>query len=220
MLPRRPLLAAAAGVGVTAATTTVDLFIPLLSRTHQLVGSVVNVDSDATTYAITCGPEVRKNVCFIGGTDSLTMVRGPSTVSLSFVDTQRIGKASAILTEEMICSSDSPSHGAACDVMRTETNAMGIQLGTFHTSIPDYEALVYPVTMTAGAEKLTSSPPTVKTGASLGPNPTMTVTNTAAGNPSSTSSTTSTSSIGNPAATQNTLLAAAAALIAGAALLL
>lgn len=61
-------------------STTIDLFLPMFDK-QKLVGSVVDADSTATTYAIACPSGANSDDC--GLSESQTVTQGPSTWALT-----------------------------------------------------------------------------------------------------------------------------------------
>lgn len=82
-MARRSLaMLALSSVALAAQTTTVSLILPLLDK-QKLVGSIVDVDSKATTFAIMCPSGVDRTEC--GLTSSQTIIQGPSTLSMKWI---------------------------------------------------------------------------------------------------------------------------------------
>ena len=74
-------LLAVVSTALAAQTTTVSLVFPLDSP-ETLYGSVINVDPEATTYAVACSSGADDLPCRILNTQ--TVVEGPSTVSIHY----------------------------------------------------------------------------------------------------------------------------------------
>lgn len=70
------LLTAACAIASAADTTSIDILI--LGDKQPLVGSVINVDSQATTVAIKCKPDTPSESCGLP-TEGATILQGPST---------------------------------------------------------------------------------------------------------------------------------------------
>lgn len=74
-MARSLALLALSGTAMAAQSTTVSLLLPVDPR--KLVGSVIGVDSAATTYACGCAPGVAADECFFKSSQTIT--QGPTT---------------------------------------------------------------------------------------------------------------------------------------------
>lgn len=75
-MARSLALLALSGAAMAAQATTVSLLLPAADP-QKLVGSVIGVDSAATTYAYGCAPGVAADDC--GFESSQTITQGPTT---------------------------------------------------------------------------------------------------------------------------------------------
>ncbi|KFG83900.1 hypothetical protein MANI_016816 [Metarhizium anisopliae] len=213
-----PLLAALAGSAVAAETTTVKILV--LGDESPFVGSVVNVDSSATTFAVQCPSGTPSDECGLppGGA---TITQGESTWQWSLgMSNSEMG----VLTQKANCKLDPSKDVAACKIEFTE----GSQVTSSEVTESGYKTSMFPVTITAGADKLSASPGASATnGGSNSASETATAKTTQASKTSKTSSTgeagqpgeaAATSTTGKnaaPAVTQNAVLAGVAAIVGG-----
>ncbi|KAK8931899.1 hypothetical protein VCV18_000428 [Metarhizium anisopliae] len=193
-----PLLAALASSAVAAETTTVKILV--LGDESPFVGSVVNVDSSATTFAVQCPSGTPSDEC--------GLPPGGATITQG----------------ETNCKLDPSKDVAACKIEFTE----GSQVTSSEVTESGYKTSMFPVTITAGADKLSASPGASATnGGSNSASETATAKTTQASKTSKTSSTgeagqpgeaAATSTTGKnaaPAVTQNAVLAGVAAIVGG-----
>lgn len=75
-MARSLALLALSGAAIAAQSTTVSLLLPAADP-QKLVGSVIGVDSAATTYAYGCAPGQPADKC--GFESSQTITQGPTT---------------------------------------------------------------------------------------------------------------------------------------------
>ncbi|KAH8836207.1 hypothetical protein DCS_00368 [Drechmeria coniospora] len=135
------VLVASAALAAAADRTTVSVFIPQ-SRPQPCDGSVVNVGAEATTYSFKCylaGTSITDY-----GVQTWHVAQGPSTWVLS---------DDAGLTEEGNCKLDAGKDVASCQATRSGTVSSTEMFG--------YKSSIYPVTITAGANKLPAAGATV-----------------------------------------------------------
>ncbi|EFY87547.1 hypothetical protein J3458_002151 [Metarhizium acridum] len=210
-----PLLAALAGSAVAAETTTVKILV--LGDESPLVGSVVNADSSATTFAVQCPSGTPSDECGLPP-DGATITQGESTWQWNYgMSNSELG----VFTQKANCKLDPSKDVAACSVEITE----GSQVTSSETTESGYKTSMFPVTITAGADKLSASPRASATNG--GSN---SVSETAAGKTTQASKTSSAGEVGKPgeaaatsttgknaapAVTQNAVLAGVAAIVGG-----
>ncbi|ODA76268.1 hypothetical protein RJ55_08113 [Drechmeria coniospora] len=183
---------------------------------QSLVGSVIAVDSQATTYAIGCAPDTPSDEC--GAPSSYTVAQGPSTWSLGIKDDPASGNA--IVTQDNLCKLDPEKDIAICTARLLRSLESDESESTILTTVTGYKSSMLPVTVTAGLDKLTPAPAASSTISNAASTTSSTATSTATSTTKGTvTSSTTTSGAAGPAATHNAILAGVAAGVAAAALL-
>ncbi|KHN95830.1 uncharacterized protein MAM_06192 [Metarhizium album ARSEF 1941] len=200
-------VAVLAGSAMAAETTTVSFLVP--GDKSPLVGSVVNVDSSATTLAVHCPSGTPSDECGLPQIGA-TITQGESTWEWNYGMSQsQLG----VFTQKANCKLDPSKHVAACTIDVTAASE-----GTStQTTVTGYETSMYPVTITAGAEKLSASPGgSARNGGSNSTSATATAASTASatGGSGTAAATTTTRNLA-PAMTQNAVLAGVAAIVGG-----
>lgn len=226
-MARSLALLAFSGAVLAAQTTTVSLLLPFADP-QPLVGSVIGVDSTATTYAYGCAPGTSEDDC--GFPSSETVTQGPSTWAFSMSYSAEGNSVS----EGGTCVLNTAKDAASCSMAFAQVTGGSIS-ATGSSGVEAFLTFQLPVTITAGLEKLKATP-----GASATDSSTPAPTNTGASQAAPTGSTsttlarqTSAASTGNstrtasstagPSSTnaagvvnaQNGLLAGVAALVGG-----
>ncbi|PKK47509.1 hypothetical protein CI102_6991 [Trichoderma harzianum] len=199
-------LLALSGAVMAAQSTTVSLLLPATDP-QKLVGSVIGVDSAATTYAYGCAPGVAADKC--GFESSQTITQGPTT----WIYTNTYGDAEGgHYTEGGHCKLSSAADVASCSMWMSATDSTGsITIVTSVGTASDFLSFQLPVTITAGLEKLQAAPGASATDSSAAAAPTNT--NTGA---SETSQTTAASSGANTSKSASSGPASTAASSSGA----
>ncbi|PNP52222.1 hypothetical protein THARTR1_07431 [Trichoderma harzianum] len=141
------LVALSSAAAVAAQSTTVSLLLPLADR-QKLVGSVIGVDSAATTYAYGCAPGTPSDDC--GFESSQTIAQGPTTWIYTNIYSDDEGVAS--------CKLSSAADVASCTAHVAATNSAGSVTSTGSVGTESFLSFQLPVTITAGLEKLQASP--------------------------------------------------------------
>ncbi|EGY13914.1 hypothetical protein HYQ45_014414 [Verticillium longisporum] len=222
-------LALLAVFGVAAAEEAViSLFIPLFAPNY-VVASVVDVGADETTFALACHSQVPQTEC--GISNPVQLVAGPSTMALTATLDYTSAPSMTITAD---CAINVDANEATC----TQYQAEGSMTYSESTVVSEIDAYYLPLTITAGAEKLTDVPAATTTPATL-PTATETSTGTSATPADSSSESSDESSVvagesstttaageavttteaGNtalPRMTQNAVLAGIAAVVGGA----
>ncbi|KAK4185087.1 hypothetical protein QBC35DRAFT_30493 [Podospora australis] len=198
-------LAAVSAAQQAATTSVTSLIMPMLGDDQTIWASVMSAGPDATQYFIACSPDMDDTEC--GLANGFTVVNGPSTLSVSM--------AMVTVTAAFSCKLD--GRNAVCTGSTTDVEEKTLDI--MSETMSNYSQFAYPVTITAGLEKLAAA-----TGGSVAPSTTGTGTGAAA--PTGTSggegagSGTSSSTAGVPRITGNAVVMGAAALVGGAAMLL
>ncbi|KAL6698036.1 hypothetical protein J3F84DRAFT_366329 [Trichoderma pleuroticola] len=146
------LVALSSAAAVAAQSTTVSLLLPLADR-QKLVGSVIGVDSAATTYAYGCAPGTPSDEC--GFESSQTIAQGPTTWIYTNIYSDDEGVR---YTEIASCKLSSAADVASCTAHVAATNAAGSVTSTGSVGTESFLSFQLPVTITAGLEKLRASP--------------------------------------------------------------
>ncbi|KAJ4864743.1 hypothetical protein T069G_01273 [Trichoderma breve] len=198
-MARSLALLALSGAAMAAQSTTVSLLLPATDP-QKLVGSVIGVDSAATTYAYGCAPGVAADKC--GFESSRTITQGPTT----WIYTNTYGDAEGgHYTEGGHCKLSSAADVASCTMSMSATDSTGsITSVTSVGTASDFLSFQLPVTITAGLEKLQAAPGASATDSSAAAAPTNS--NTSASETSQTTAAssganTSTSASSGPAST-------------------
>ncbi|RAL07583.1 putative GPI anchored cell wall protein [Aspergillus homomorphus CBS 101889] len=145
----------------TAATTTIDLFQPGEETIpyDDVEASIIDVNGDTTTVAIVCGPSAAASTC--GLHSPVTITEGPSTFTVSAVITSSTDGAEYTVTLVEDCDITSVTQGASCSISMDATVAFSGETTSYSTSgaasLPARLMKYAPVTVTAGAEKLSAS---------------------------------------------------------------
>ncbi|KAM4064518.1 hypothetical protein HRG_005115 [Hirsutella rhossiliensis] len=142
------LLAALAGAALAAdhSHTSVDVLL-FGSSANNLVASVVDADSTATTLAINCDPRARSRDC--NRRDTWTIVQGPRTFSGHLDHKMRDGNNRANRVE-VSCQLDPNRNTASCNYANQNQAS---------TILNDYMRYMTPVRVTDGADKLRAQRP-------------------------------------------------------------
>ncbi|KAI5463229.1 hypothetical protein BGZ63DRAFT_186898 [Mariannaea sp. PMI_226] len=225
-MTRSLALLALIGAAAAAQTTTVSVFLPMFDE-QALVASVIAADADKTTYLIGCPHGTDSSDCGVapGGQ---TIVYGPKTFALDYAYK---GDDQGDYKEHIDCNLQPAKDSLTCSVSVSQSYDGTQSESSTVMATSGYLELLFPVTVTAGAEKLnaastaastlsTVAAPASTTGAA---DATATATNTDTSKDSSAAATPSSTASGNAAgakATQNAVLAGAAVLVGGAAMLL
>ncbi|KAL6836634.1 hypothetical protein J3E69DRAFT_322089 [Trichoderma sp. SZMC 28015] len=199
-MARSIALLALSGATMGAQSTTVSLLLPAADP-QKLVGSVIGVDSAATTYAYGCAPEQPADKC--GFESSQTITQGPTT----WIYTNTYGDdEGGRYTEGGHCKLSSAADVASCTMSMSATDSTGsiIAIVTSVGTASDFLSFQLPVTITAGLEKLQAAPGASATDSSAAAAPTNS--NTSASETSQTTAassgaTTSKSASSGPAST-------------------
>ncbi|TWU76437.1 hypothetical protein ED733_007015 [Metarhizium rileyi] len=214
MIRALPLLVSIAGSAIAAETTTIKLIV--IGDKSPLVGSVINADSSATTVAVQCSSGTPSDECGLPP-DGATITQGENTWQWNYgMSNSELG----VFTQKANCKLDPSKDVAACSVEVTR----GSEVMSTETTETDYKTLMYPVTVTAGADKLSASPGASPTNS--GPNSATATSPSQTAGTSATSGTTEASKTGAavtsttgknaaPAVTQNAVLAGFAAVVGG-----
>ncbi|PYH47741.1 putative GPI anchored cell wall protein [Aspergillus saccharolyticus JOP 1030-1] len=216
------LLTTAATLGLAtitnaATTTTINLFQPGEETIpyDDVEASVIAVNGDTTTLAIVCGPSAAASTCALHS--PVTITEGPSTFTVSAVITSTTDDAAYTVTLIEDCDITSVTQGASCSISMDYTVAYsGITTSYATSAEASLEASLMkysPVTVTAGADKLSASAKATGTssGSSSSDNKSGSTTSatgsaaTHAASSSKTSSGSSASSTPNGAAGQSTM---------------
>ncbi|KAK4080159.1 hypothetical protein Trihar35433_1264 [Trichoderma harzianum] len=165
-MARSLALLALSGTAMAAQSTTVSLLLPVDPR--KLVGSVIGVDSAATTYACGCAPGVAADECFFKS--SQTVTQGPTT----YIHTDTYSDADGVhYTADVHCKLSSAVDLISCDMSMTTTDSTGsITIITSADTASDWVSFQLPVTITAGLEKLQAAPGASATDSSAAAAPT------------------------------------------------
>lgn len=217
-----------------AQTTTVGFWLPMFDA-QDLQASVIGVKGEATTLALGCPNGADAMEC--GISSSVTIVAGKSTLSYAFDagSDEEFQKA----TQAYICNMTPSIYEFTCTITLTgEMSGSAISSSTVAStkgSKSDYDDLIVPITVTAGANKLPDAAPASTTGVSKPTGTTSGAESTASDSDSessseSTSATasgsdaastpTETDNAAGPMVTSNAILAGVAAVVGGAAMLL
>ncbi|KAK3906304.1 hypothetical protein C8A05DRAFT_29807 [Staphylotrichum tortipilum] len=151
------LLLAAATAGATLAaaaesTTVVQILIPMVDA-QAIDASVISAGPTATSYFLACPSGAPSDEC--GLASGLTVLYGPSTMeyAMSFT-TQLEGDSSiASYSATVNCKLNPAKQKADCT---GSLNEDGITT-TLSETIPNYTSYVVPITVTAGADKLSGN---------------------------------------------------------------
>ncbi|TKA80676.1 hypothetical protein B0A49_01625 [Cryomyces minteri] len=138
------LLALAAHTLAQNSSTTLSIFLPNTDP-QSLVGSIIAVDSTATTLAIACPSGTDPNDC--GYPSPFTLTTGPSLYADSTVDPAGPG----VFTQSVSCSLGGTTT-AVCAASFGGSDANFPGLNT--TTLAQSDITLFPVVITAGAEKL------------------------------------------------------------------
>ncbi|KAL5083573.1 hypothetical protein Trisim1_001320 [Trichoderma cf. simile WF8] len=167
-MARSLALLALSGAAIAAQSTTVSLLLPAADP-QKLVGSVIGVDSAATTYAYGCAPGQPADKC--GFESSQTITQGPTT----WIYTNTYGDdEGGRYTEGGHCKLSSAADVASCTMSMSATDSTG-SIITIITSVgtaSDFLSFQLPVTITAGLEKLQAAPGASATDSSAAAAPT------------------------------------------------
>ncbi|KKP07269.1 hypothetical protein THAR02_00593 [Trichoderma harzianum] len=189
-------LLALSGAAMAAQSTTVSLLVPAADP-QRLVGSVIGVDSAATTYAYGCAPGQPADKC--GFESSQTITQGPTT----WIYTSTYGDGEGDhYTEGGHCKLSSAADVASCSMWMTATDSTGSITVVTSVGTESFLPFQLPVTITAGLEKLQAAPGASATDSSAAAAPTNS--NTGA---SETSQTTASSSGGSTTLARQTTAA-------------
>ncbi|OAA61357.1 Ribosomal protein P2 [Cordyceps fumosorosea ARSEF 2679] len=162
-------------VAVAAADPVVTSLLLPYNDAQPFVGTVLNVDASATTFAYTCASTVNADDC--GMATHGTIVQGPSTWRMTLSQSDDDG----LYALTAACALTPSKNVASCTVSETEsdtdTQGSSTQTGTTTSYLSDLQA----VTLVAGLDKLTggatpspstaSSTPTSGAGGSTGSQP-------------------------------------------------
>ncbi|QYS93769.1 HFBs protein [Trichoderma simmonsii] len=151
-MARSLALLALSSAAMAAQSTTVSLLLPVDPR--KLVGSVIGVDSAATTYACGCAPGVAADECFFKSSQTIT--QGPTT----YIHTDTYSDADGVhYTADVHCKLSSAVDWISCSMSMTTTDSTGsITIITSADTASDWVSFQLPVTITAGLEKLQAAP--------------------------------------------------------------
>ncbi|KAK4033757.1 hypothetical protein C8A01DRAFT_39765 [Parachaetomium inaequale] len=214
------LVVAAGLAAAQSSSAVVNVLLPSFG-TEAMVASVISAGPTATSYLVNCPTDTSSEDCGLG--DGLKILYGSSTMTygMTFADTN---------TYTANCKLDPAANTATCEGGVISDGSTSTVVAVF----TDYSTFIVPVTVTAGAEKLsgaTEANTNTAASATTGPaasNPTTLATTAAPTNSqqgstggagqtaASSSSTTSTSTGGMPRVTQNAVIMGAAALVGGA----
>ncbi|KAM0277148.1 hypothetical protein ACHAQH_006043 [Verticillium albo-atrum] len=215
----------------SAEETIVSLIMPVFSP-NFVAASVVDVGDDATTFALACHSQVPQTEC--GISDPVQLVAGPSTMAFTatlYEDDDEEDATALPMTVTAQCVIDTGANDATCTQYQVQSTISYSE----STVLSDISQFLAPLTVTAGAEKLTgqpadtTSPATLPTetgtsnGASATPNESSSESSAAAESASTaTGEAATTTDDGNaafPRMTQNAVLAGVAAVVGGAMML-
>ncbi|KAF7550964.1 hypothetical protein G7Z17_g5378 [Cylindrodendrum hubeiense] len=198
------LLALYSGAAAAAAAKTTVKVDFIGYNQEGVQASIVDVDSAATTFALSC-PESAS--CYVPG-GSMNFTYGPSTMAYTFVDDE------SHITNSLSCKL-TPSKDVADCTGVVESKASGtVRTSAIKTTASGYTATAINVTITAGATKLSAN-----AAETTGSDATASTVATAAATGSS-STASNTDNGGGPVATQNVVLAGFVAAVGGAVMLL
>lgn len=159
-------LLALSGAAMAAQSTIVSLLVPAADP-QRLVGSVIGVDSAATTYAYGCAPGQPADKC--GFESSQTITQGPTT--WIYTSTYRDGEGDHY-TEGGHCKLSSAADVASCSMWMTATDSTGSITVVTSVGTESFLPFQLPVTITAGLEKLQAAPGASATDSSAAAAPT------------------------------------------------
>ncbi|PYH84910.1 hypothetical protein BO82DRAFT_213160 [Aspergillus uvarum CBS 121591] len=150
-----------ATLSAAASTTTINLFQPGEETVpySDVEASIIGVTGDTTTVAIVCGPSAAASNCALHS--PVTITEGPSTFTVSAVITSTTDDAEYTVTLVEDCDITSVTQGASCSISMDYTVAYSGETTSYSTameaSLPARLMKYSPVTVTAGADKLSSS---------------------------------------------------------------
>ncbi|KAG5921128.1 hypothetical protein E4U42_005963 [Claviceps africana] len=133
---------------VSAAQPTPTLQLLFLGDKNPMVASVVADTAAAVTLAVQCPPGTASEDCGLPP-EGVTITQGPKTWGLSLVVPAETGTISMCQN----CKLDPAAADATCTVV----SSSGIYSASSQAVLSDYTQMMYPVIITAGAEKLTAT---------------------------------------------------------------
>ncbi|KAA8642002.1 hypothetical protein EYZ11_003963 [Aspergillus tanneri] len=151
---------------ISAETTTIKAFNAgsTTLTLHSAQASIVNANSDATTYAMVCQSDAPYTVCALRS--PVTITQGPSTYTMSAVYSTKTAGVKAKFTLVQDCDITSSTQGASCSVsLGMELTQRGISTSSATSAITSFSSddIYYqPLTVTAGVSKL-NAPQATKT---------------------------------------------------------
>ncbi|KAG6248878.1 hypothetical protein E4U23_002649 [Claviceps purpurea] len=128
--------------------------IPILffGDKFPMAGSVIASDTSAVTLAVKCPTGLASEECGLPG-GGFTITQGSSTWGLGFEGPKETDGTNIVGTEN--CKLDPVADAATCTAT---ANIQGTAMDS-NTVLSGYKHMMYPVTITAGAEKLAASGP-------------------------------------------------------------
>ncbi|KAG6273472.1 hypothetical protein E4U48_002853 [Claviceps purpurea] len=126
--------------------------IPILffGDKFPMAGSVIASDTSAVTLAVQCPTGLASEECGLPG-GGFTVTQGSSTWGLGFEGPKETDGTNIVGTEN--CKLDPVADAATCTAT---ANIQGTAMDS-NTVLSGYKHMMYPVTITAGAEKLAAS---------------------------------------------------------------
>ncbi|KAG6224763.1 hypothetical protein E4U44_004881 [Claviceps purpurea] len=126
--------------------------IPILffGDKFPMAGSVIASDTSAVTLAVKCPTGLASEECGLPG-GGFTVTQGSSTWGLGFEGPKETDGTNIVGTEN--CKLDPVADAATCTAT---ANIQGTAMDS-NTVLSGYKHMMYPVTITAGAEKLAAS---------------------------------------------------------------
>ncbi|KAG5938504.1 hypothetical protein E4U60_001354 [Claviceps pazoutovae] len=162
-LPLGPLLALLASLSLlpspTLATTSPPnsnstpsptISILFFGDKFPMAGSVISSDISAVTLAVRCSTGLASEECGLPG-GGFTITQGSSTWGLGYEGPKETDGMNIVGTEN--CKLDPVADAATCTAT---ANVQGTAMDS-NTVLSGYKHMMYPVTITAGAEKLAAS---------------------------------------------------------------
>ncbi|KAK2606125.1 hypothetical protein QQS21_003520 [Conoideocrella luteorostrata] len=200
------LLAALAGAAIAAETTTINMIV--MGDKSPFVGSVIKADSSATTVHVQCPKNTPSESCGLPP-DGATITQGASTWQWNWGFSDSV---LGVFTQNANCKLEPAKDLASCTVVKTSASVTQ----STQTVESGYSSIMYPVTITDGADKLSAAPGAGATN-TIAVSPTASVTSGSGGasKTSAGAAATSTNAAAGPMVTRNAVLAGVAAAVGG-----